>query len=206
MLMLPVLATSWGGWAVITVENLPDHLVAREPVTLEFTIRQHGVEPLGGLEPSVVARSGRDVAEVDARPGTRKGRYVATITVPQPGDWTFTINSGFGPNRSQLLPLTAVATGAQVMPLSPGERGRHLFVGKGCVTCHVHERVESGKGTGAPDLTHRRFAPEYLSQFLADPQKMASRNASWTMPNLDLKQGEISALVAFLNTSEHARR
>src|SRR2546428_804583 len=37
VLVLPVIAANVGGWAAITVEDLPDHVVARQPVTLAFT-------------------------------------------------------------------------------------------------------------------------------------------------------------------------
>ena len=38
------LAASFGGWAVLTVENLPDQLIAGKPYNLTFSIRQHGFE------------------------------------------------------------------------------------------------------------------------------------------------------------------
>ena len=45
LLALPF-AAALGGWATISVEDLPDYLVAGQPARLTFTVRQHGVEPM----------------------------------------------------------------------------------------------------------------------------------------------------------------
>ena len=44
------------------------------------------------------------------------------------------------------------------------------------------------------DLTGKRFQPDYLRKFLADPSIKPAE-----MPNLKLKEDEIEALAAFLN-------
>ena len=67
MLLLPLIGLAGaartshylGGWAVVTVDDLPDYVVAGQPVRLSFVVRQHGMTPLDGLRPSVEARSGR---------------------------------------------------------------------------------------------------------------------------------------------------
>ena len=46
LLSLPALAWLAGGWAVVTVEQLPDYVEAGKPLTLTFMVRQHGVTPL----------------------------------------------------------------------------------------------------------------------------------------------------------------
>ena len=57
----------------------------------------------------------------------------------------------------------------------------------------------------APDLTARRYVPDYVAKFLADPESSPiARNSvyrSMRMPNLNLKENEIASLVAFLNTA-----
>ncbi|MTV24868.1 cytochrome c oxidase subunit II [Nitriliruptoraceae bacterium ZYF776] len=102
--------------------------------------------------------------------------------------------------------------------------GRALFedLGDGrqaCVACHAvfdGENVTSrGPGQG-PDLTHlfsrERFAgavteldEESLAQWLRDPDSIKPMNYDETgvgMPNLDLTEDEIDALVAYLSTLE----
>jgi hypothetical protein len=68
--------------------------------------------------------------------------------------------------------------------------------------------VKAGRLYG-PDLTGKRFATEYLRRFLADPsitpvpEEICSKDRSYCgspyeMPNLNLKDAEIEALVAFI--------
>ena len=60
LMLVPVLAFRFGGWAVVTVDDLPEYLVAGKPVTLSFVVRQHGVTPLDGLKPRITMRNGSD--------------------------------------------------------------------------------------------------------------------------------------------------
>ncbi len=195
LVLLAAIAALFGGWAVITVEDLPDYLVAGQPVSLTFTVRQHGVRPLEALAPTVEARSGGVQERAAATPGREAGQYVATMAVPQAGTWTFTIRSGFHSSETTLLPLEAVAADGRSVPvLSQTEQGRRLFVAKGCATCHLG-------GVVGPDLAGVRLPPDFLKRFLANPAILASvSNRPFRMPNLNLKSGEIDALVAYLNT------
>jgi len=200
VLLVPLLGI-YGGWAAITVEDLPDYGVVRQPLNLTFTVRQHGVTKLSDLEPRVEARGAGTAAAV-AVPTKEEGQYAARLVLPQAGEWTITIHSGFGPSRVTLVPLTVIDAGAQAPAALPAaDQGLRLFVAKGCLTCHLHRDVK-GSGTVAvgPELTNRRLAPEYLQRFLADPSMIGSANR---MPNLNLKQAEIAALIAFLDQTGH---
>jgi len=201
LLVLPLIG-AYGGWAAITVEDLPDYGIVRQPLNLTFTVRQHGFSKLSNLEPRIEARaSGAATASTTAQPGKEEGQYTARLVLPQAGEWTITIHSGFGNSRVTLVPLQVTEpTAPAPAALLAGERGRRLFVAKGCVTCHLHRDVK-GSGTVAvgPELTTRRLAPEYLQRFLADPSITGSGNR---MPNLNLKQAEIAALMAFLNSEQ----
>jgi len=198
LLLLPALAL--GGWAVVTVEDLPDYVVAGKPLTLTFTVRQHGRTPLSGLSPRVEATSAGLEAKAEAVARGPVGQYQATLTLPQPGSWIITVHSGFGASKATLLPLPAVASGSQpAVALSEPERGARLFAAKGCVTCHVQIAI-------GPDLSDKRFDPEFLRRFLADPSILPpSAGTTFGMPNLNLKPAEIASLVAYLNTERHAQ-
>jgi len=202
-LLLPLLglSNSWGGWASITVEDLPDYGVVRQPLNLTFTVRQHGVTKLSDLEPRVEARGAGTSAAAVAMRGTEAGQYTARLVLSEAGEWTITIHSGFGPSRVTLVPMQVIAANAQPPAALPAaDRGKRLFVAKGCVSCHLHGDVKgSGVVAVGPDLTNRHLAPEYLQRFLADPSMIGSANR---MPNLNLKQTEIAALIAFLNKTE----
>lgn len=199
-----VAAARMGGWAVVTVEDVPERLVAGKPLDLTFVVRQHGVTPLGDLTPRIEARSGSRRETKNAWATQRTGTYRGRITVPDTGLWTITIHTGFGRSKGTLLPLRALGSASATSArLEESERGRMLFAAKGCVTCHVRDGVgvDGEVQKGAPDLTGRRFPPDYLGRFLADPSiKPPSTELYMRMPNLELKRHEIASLAAFINS------
>jgi mono/diheme cytochrome c family protein len=192
---------SAGGWAVITVDALPEYIRAGEPFTLAYTVRQHGARLVGGLHGRVEARAGMLQVVADARPGKHEGHYVAMLSVPKPGDWSLTIQSGFGGHGTlALLPLSAVERAARPAPLHPSGRGRQLFLAKGCATCHRIEGKALPAGPHGPPLLPHKFQAEYLAGILANPALLPpSANYAFRMPNLGLDPREIGALVAFIN-------
>jgi hypothetical protein len=200
LLILPGSAFLLGGWATTSVHDLPDHAVAGRPMNLAFSVRQHGVEPLSGLSPTVEATAGSRRVTSRAKPGATPGAYEASLSLPHPADWTITIQSGFGNQRLTLLPLQAVAPSATPRPVSQVERGQRLFAAKGCVGCHVHALVNPEEKTlGAPELTMRQFPADYLTKFLTDPRVKTQWSSDWKMPNPQLAPGEIAAIVSFIN-------
>jgi mono/diheme cytochrome c family protein len=204
LLLLAAFARHVGGWAVISVQDLPDYAVAGQPITLTYAVRQHGVELLSGLKGSVVATSGSAKVNVDAKGTEKLGHYAATLTLPNAGEWKLSIESGFRTSKLSSIPMRVVVAGGPAAPtLAPEEKGRRLFVAKGCVTCHTHSDSKAEIGNGAPELTGKKFAPSYLAEFLANPSiKPPARKDAWIMPNLQLKQREIAALVAFINSEK----
>jgi len=187
---MPLMA-AYGGWATVSVKDLPDYIVAGQSTALQFYVRQHGSNYLRGLHPTIEARSGSLGATVEAR-AADDSLYSAALTLTQPGDWTITINSGFGNSRVTLVPIQVVASaGRQPVALTDAQRGERLFAAKGCVTCHVGFDV-------GPKLTGRSFDPDFLNRWLVNPQSV---RPSSQMPNPNLKPAEVAALVAFLNQS-----
>ncbi len=87
--------------------------------------------------------------------------------------------------------------------------GQQLFGAKGCAQCHAHAAIP-GSGTfggsypgAAPDLTNRPGDPAYQRAWLRDPPSV---KATTVMPNLNLSDAEIDALVAFLRAGDHSPR
>lgn len=77
--------------------------------------------------------------------------------------------------------------------------GRQLFVTKGCTGCHRHAAINASGGfamDGPPDLSHYEPDPPFVRAWLRDPQ--AIRRGT-PMPNLNLSDAEIEALIAFLS-------
>jgi cytochrome c2 len=79
----------------------------------------------------------------------------------------------------------------------PAATGKALFIAKGCATCHIHEAVEAAFSVqSGPDLTDYMVVPEYVRIWLKDPQAI---KPATEMPQLELREGEIEALIAFLS-------
>jgi mono/diheme cytochrome c family protein len=199
LVLFAVLTAAYaGGWATITVLNeFPDYAVAGKPVQLSFMVRQHGQTPLSGLQPSIRATAAGGLsAKTTVTASRTPGQYAAALTLPEPGMWTITITSGFNASEIKLPALRVIAREASApVPFSPATRGVRLFTAKGCVGCHRHLEVNPEFKTDERfDLTSKRFPPDYLKKFLADPSVKPAE-----MPNLKLNEEEIEALAAFIN-------
>jgi hypothetical protein len=212
---LPAFAFAAGGWAITTVETLPEYLVVGVPTEITFTVRQHGESPNSALAPVVEAKSGLTSIIAKATRAARPGEYVAEVSLPRTGDWKLTIMTSapkplsFFPSpsmlgRSELLPIQAINAGTPApAPASPVDRGKALFVAKGCVGCHVHGAVERESFKVGPELTRLGYTADHLSSLLRDPPP--PRLGGMRMPNLGLHPDEISALVAFLSPPAKGR-
>jgi hypothetical protein len=96
-----------GGWAVITLDELPTNVVAGESLTIGFTVRQHGITLMNGLEPTVTATLLDDEKfVVDAEPDGEPGHYTATLTFPKEGNWDWSIQAF---TMDQPMPALTVA-------------------------------------------------------------------------------------------------
>jgi hypothetical protein len=197
LVLLPAFPSAIGGWAITIVDDLPDYAVAGELLALIFSVRQHGVQPLEKLKPRIEVLGRGERRTYTAVGIGSLGRYTTAFTLPRAGDWIITIHSGFGESRTTLMPLTAITRGSPAPPaLSEAERGRRLFAAKGCLTCHVELRA-------GPDLFSKRYTKEYVSQVLADPERVfAGRQGTLRMPNLNLNAREIGALAAYLGANK----
>ena len=188
-----------GGWAVVTVENLPEQFVVGKPTTLTFSVRQHGMHLLPGLRAHASANLRDKQIDATAGPARESGYYTASFTLPEPGRWTISIESGFGASGLTLMPIEAVAASATPTPVPIATRGQQLFIAKGCNTCHAHgdTRARPMSPVGV-DLTDKRYTDGLLAKILQDPS-LVQPTGIWRMPNLNLNPQEISALVAFIN-------
>lgn len=188
---------SMGGWAVVTVKDLPEYFVAGQQYTLEFQVRQHGHTLLSGLRPELVIAppAAREVV-IAAVARSAAGTYAVTFTAPAAGDVRLTIRSGFGNNDLRLYPQTVVAAGGSRPALAARDRGQMLFVAKGCNTCHANSdltnRPENQVITVGPELGARHLAPEYITQKMKNP-------SSQIMPDLGLSDADVAAIAVFLS-------
>jgi len=198
--LAPALLTGFvamGGWAVVTVKDLPEYFVAGQQYTIEFQVRQHGRTLLSGLRPELVIASpaAREVV-IPAVARSAAGAYAVTFTAPAAGVVRLTIRSGFGNNELRLYPQIVVAAGGSRPALLARDRGQMLFVAKGCNTCHANsdltDRPENQVITVGPELGGRHLAREYVIQKMKNP-------ASQVMPDLGLSDADVAAIAVFLS-------
>jgi len=207
-------AVTMGGWAVVSVKDLPEYFVAGQEYTIEFQVRQHGRDLLSQLEPRLLVSSserrlggllgGKDATSI-AAVARSEGTYAATFTAPAVEQVFLTIKSGFGESNLRLYPQPVVAagagSGATRAPMAATDRGRVLFVAKGCNACHANadltDRPDNQQIKVGPELGGRRLARQYVIQKLKQP-------ASQAMPDLGLSDAEVTALAAFLSSDRAA--
>lgn len=112
-LLLIVPSALAGGWAVITLDELPAQVVAEQSVTIGFMVRQHGQRPMEGLTPQIKtinANTGESFL-VAAKPKGKLGHYVAELAFPQTGTWDWSIQA-FG--MDQPMPALNVLSAAPI--------------------------------------------------------------------------------------------
>ena len=111
-----------GGWAVITLDELPTDVVAGEPLTIGFTVRQHGITPMDGLEPTIVANLFKEQEfVVHAEPSGKPGHYTATLTFPTEGEWNWSIQAFTMDQPMPALRVVAPASVAVTKPMPTNE-------------------------------------------------------------------------------------
>ncbi len=201
--LLSATAFTFGGWAIVSVDDMPEHFVVGKPTELSFVVRRHGTHPMIDTRPTVTLNSGSSTANAAVRLSTQPGRFVATLVPPRAGDWSVRIQSGFGPAETSMLPTKAIAAGASAPALTEVERGHRLFSAKGCVSCHVVGSEGIAGYKMGPELTGRTFPAEALARFLKNPAaNPITRVAEQRMPQMELKDREIASLVAYINSAK----
>lgn len=110
LLMTAITATA-GGWAVITLDELPGQIVAGQSFTIGFTVRQHGRTLRDDLAPILrFDRSdAKDSLNFTAKREGDSGHYVASVTLPGDGQWSWKVDiEQFGMVTQDMSPLTVV--------------------------------------------------------------------------------------------------
>lgn len=116
-------AAQAGGWSVVVLDEASalvgkdGGLHAGAPFSIGFTVLQHGKHPVDGIAPRItlVPEGGGDGVVFTAAPEGGPGHYVATLTLPSAGRWTWQIDA-FGP-PAVMAPLEVAPPVAQ--PVAP---------------------------------------------------------------------------------------
>lgn len=142
-------AAQAGGWAVVTVDDLPKRIVAGQAIDIGFTVRQHGRTLRDDLTPAIhVDRAdGQDSFTVTAKREGASGHYAAAITFPSEGTWNWIVDTEqFGMISQQLPSLTVMAaapTGQATasLPFAMGLAGSIGAIGALLIWLRSHTRL-----------------------------------------------------------------
>lgn len=115
---IPVFA---GGWAVITLDELPKNVAAGEEITVGFVVLQHGKEPMTGLTPSITANLNKDETFKVTAQEDKPGHYTATLTFPKEGEWNWTIEAFSMQQKMPMLNVSAPSVAVVSEPESVTE-------------------------------------------------------------------------------------
>ncbi|MBI1879872.1 MAG: hypothetical protein HYR94_16900, partial [Chloroflexi bacterium] len=109
-LLLIVPSTLAGGWAVVTLDELPSKVVTGQPLKIGFMIRQHGHTPwvYDQVMVQAIHLPSREKIAVQAEAEGVKGHYVATLKFPQAGTWQWGIESGLMPAQQPMPDLVVL--------------------------------------------------------------------------------------------------
>jgi hypothetical protein len=104
-----------GGWSVVKLDAVPTEVVAGKPISIGFTVLQHGVSPLSGLSPIVEAThvSSGQKEEFAASAQGESGHYVAEVSFPTSGAWNWSINVFEGEHAMPQIEVQAVTPQAK---------------------------------------------------------------------------------------------
>jgi hypothetical protein len=103
-----------GGWAVITLDELPGEIHAGENVHLSFMVRQHGETPVHDLgspsmpiEPRLTAHNSAtgETFTITAVPEKEVGRFSLDVVFPSEGSWTWSISPDPLAGTTEFAPL-----------------------------------------------------------------------------------------------------
>jgi hypothetical protein len=117
-------AAGAGGWSVVVLDSesaligVDRPVDAGAPFTIGFTVLQHGKTPVDGITPKITLTSaaGEQITAFGEAEGG-PGHYVATITLPEAGTWTWQIDA-FGPVAT-MAPITVAAPAPAPAPAAP---------------------------------------------------------------------------------------
>lgn len=110
-----------GGWVVITLDSLPENIIAGEPYAIGMVARQHGKTTWEADSLQIQAEhveTGKLVA-FSALPEGEPGHYVAELVFPVAGEWEWGISAGMFP-AAQPMPALNVAADKAAANNAPG--------------------------------------------------------------------------------------
>jgi hypothetical protein len=109
-----------GGFAVTTLDALPSP-VAGQTYRVGFMVRQHGVTPVRDATPAILVERGSERLRFAAIADGPAGHYVANVTFPTDGEWTWSVDQAPFPMPQQLGTIRVAAPIAPLPQRPPAE-------------------------------------------------------------------------------------
>jgi hypothetical protein len=181
LVALSVGAVSAGGWATIQADSgNPPQPNAGEQFTFGFTVLQHGVTPAGWETPTFLGINSAtgDKVEVKAVAQGADGHFVATVTLPSAGFWTWQVVLQDLIVETQPQPI-AVATADGTLPA-----------------------MDTGSMLSALERVRAELRTEYQAQLFAETDALRSQvtgldaEVTYLYGQRDAMQKQIDALKA----------
>ena len=151
-------ATGLAGGVVVTLDTLPENVVANEPVMIGFTLRRHGETLSSDLEPVVTATNVEtgETLEFIAKHDDKPGHYVVALTLPSVGEWTWGIRGESYLPEAQMPQLSVLAQSVEaasapaVQEAFPAWRWLAIASGLAAVVAFIVAGVVTFRATPIP--------------------------------------------------------
>jgi hypothetical protein len=104
-----------GGWANAIMDAPPDDPGGpNQPITIGFTLLQHGVTPVewGPTQVVLTNEASGETVTFDAQPQGAAGHWVAEVSVPANGTWTYLVRHDLEIGMTGFNPITVGGTAA----------------------------------------------------------------------------------------------
>jgi len=110
-----------GGWASAIIDAPPQEPIAGEPISIGFTLLQHGRTPVDWGTPTVALRNPEtgDEVTVTARRQGPTGHWIAELTVPAAGTWEWQVTHELDIATEGFTPITVAAPAGGAVAGSP---------------------------------------------------------------------------------------
>ena len=98
-----------GGWANAVMDAPPDDPGGpNQPITIGFTLLQHGVTPVDWGPTQIVLTNAEtgESATFDARPQGAVGHWVAEVSIPADGTWSYEVRHELEIAMTGFAPIT----------------------------------------------------------------------------------------------------
>jgi hypothetical protein len=113
-----------GGWAVVTLDELPTEVRQDQSLRLGFMVRQHGQTATNQVKPYLEARNTEtgEFFRAEGRQEGTVGHFVVEVTFPSAGSWEWAIVpapfEGTALPALQVLPAAVQPAGPEAAPVN----------------------------------------------------------------------------------------